>query len=82
MEGLGDTGRAISLMGEDFLGDVAAAARDGGDPDPAWPINICLTRADEVAHNESEGCAVDDFVVGGGDVGGHEWKVSGRHVRF
>jgi hypothetical protein len=35
-----------------------------------------LTGADEVAHDKGEGGAVDDFVVGGGDVGGHECEVS------
>jgi hypothetical protein len=35
-----------------------------------------LTGADEVAHDKGEGGAVDDFVVGGGDVGGHEREVS------
>jgi hypothetical protein len=41
-----------------------------------------LTGADEIAHDEGEGGAVDDFVVGGGDVGGHGRQFSGRRVRF
>lgn len=82
VEGLGDAGGAVGLWGEDFLGDIAATAGDGGDPDPAGPVGVRLTGADEVAHDKGEGGAVDDFVVGGGDVGGHERQVSGRRVRF
>ena len=82
VEGLGDAGGTVRLEGEDFLGDVAATAGDGGDPDPAGPVGVGLTGADEIAHDEGEGGAVDDFVVGGGDVGGHGRQFSGWRVRF